>query len=59
MESTQNLLNLIANLQEKINYLEEETIENTNLIYQLMNTTDAIDRRIDIVAAEFSKNDNV
>jgi len=59
MDQNQSLLNLIEALEEKIKYLEEETIENTNLIYQLMNTTDAIDRRIDIVAAEFSKNDNV
>jgi hypothetical protein len=52
MESNQNLLNLIEELQEKVKYLEEENIENTNLIYQLMNSIEAVDRRIDIIADE-------
>jgi len=37
---------------EDIRRLEEENIENTNLIYQLMNSLEAIDNRIDILASE-------
>jgi hypothetical protein len=53
MESNENLLELIQRLQERINALEEENIENSNLIYQLMNSIEAVDRRIDIIADEF------
>jgi predicted nuclease with TOPRIM domain len=59
MESNQNLLDLIEELQEKyqgaledIKRLEEENIENTNLIYELMENVRALDARIDILAAE-------
>jgi hypothetical protein len=33
--------------------LEEENIENTNLIYELNHSLDAVDRRIDILADEW------
>ncbi len=59
MESNQNLLELIEELQEKIKYLEEENIENSNLIYQCLNSIEAVDRRIDIIAEEFNSNKNV
>lgn len=59
MESNQNLLELIQNLQERIKILEEENIENSNLIYELMNSIDAVDRRIDIIADEFKVTKNV
>lgn len=59
MESNKNLLEMIVELQERVKYLEEENIENSNLIYELMNSTEAIDRRIDIVAEEFGKPENV
>ena len=52
MESNQNLLNLIEELQEKVKFLEEENIENTNLIYELMENVRALDSRIDILASE-------
>jgi predicted nuclease with TOPRIM domain len=59
MESNQNLLDLIEELQEKyqgaledIKRLEEENIENTNLIYELMENVRALDARIDILASE-------
>ena len=52
MESNQNLLNLIEELQEKVKFLEEENIENTNLIYELMENVRALDARIDILASE-------
>lgn len=37
---------------QDIKNLEEENIENSNLIYELMNSMDAIDARIDIVVGE-------
>lgn len=48
---------MINELQEKIKYLEEENIENSNLIYQCLNSIDAVDRRIDIVAEKWSNDD--
>ena len=61
------ITDLVEELQEKnkileekyqsllldVKHLEEENIENSNLIYQLMNSIDAVDRRIDIIADEF------
>ncbi len=59
-EEYKSLLERIEELESKyqgalldIKRLEEENIENSNLIYELLNTTEAIDRRIDIVAEEF------
>lgn len=46
-------------LIERIEKLEEENIENTNLIYELQNSLEAIDRRIDIIAEEFKVNEDV
>jgi len=46
-------------LVERIEKLEEENIENTNLIYELQNSLEAIDRRIDIIAEEFKLNKDV
>lgn len=57
MESNKNLLQMIEELQERIKYLEEENIENNNLIYQCLNSIEAVDRRIDIVAEKWSRND--
>ena len=58
MESNKNLLEMIEELQERIRYLEEENIENNNLIYQCLNSIEAVDRRIDIIAEEFGKSRN-
>lgn len=52
MESNQNLLDLIQNLEERIKYLEEENIETSNCLYELDNSIQAVDARIDILAAE-------
>jgi len=59
------LLKRIEELEEKysallldIKRLEEENIETTNTLYEIMNTIDAVDTRIDIVTAEkFLKDD--
>lgn len=52
MENNQNLLELIEKLEERIKNLEEENIETSNCLYELSNHIDAVDARIDILAAE-------
>ena len=52
MESNQNLLDLIQKLEERIKYLEEENIETSNCLYELDNSIQAVDARIDILGAE-------
>lgn len=61
-----NLYMMINELQEKVKVLEEkyqgalkdiknleeENIENSNLIYELMNSIEAVDNRIDILFGE-------
>ena len=42
----------IVELEDRIAKLEEENIETTNLLYELGNSIDAVDTRIDIVTAE-------
>jgi hypothetical protein len=46
----------LVKLEEKYNallldvkHLEEENIETTNVLYEIMNSVDAVDRRIDIL----------
>lgn len=46
-------------LLEDVRRLEDENIENTNLIYELMHTINGVDRRIDILADEWSKERDV
>lgn len=43
------LLNRLNILEERIVKLEQENIETSNLLYELMNSIDAIDCRIDIL----------
>ena len=54
---TDMLLRRIEELEQKysallldVKRLEEENIETTNTLYEIMNSVDAVDRRIDIVA---------
>jgi hypothetical protein len=54
---TESLLKRIEELEEKyaallkdVVRLEEENIESTNLLYELSNSIEAVDRRIDILA---------
>ena len=49
----------IAELEERIRHLEEENIENSNCFYELSNSIDAIDARIDILTLENWNNKNV
>ena len=57
----------LIQLEEKYNFLlldvkrlEDENIETTNVLYQVMNSVDAIDARIDILTIENwnSRNDD-
>ena len=42
----------IAELEERIQHLEQENVETSNCIYELSNHIDAVDARIDIVTVE-------
>ena len=44
---------------EDIKRLEEENIETSNVLYEIINSMEAIDRRIDIVAQHCGINQNV
>ena len=59
MESDINIYSKLIELEEKYNCLlvdvkrlEEENIETTNTLYELGNSIDAVDTRIDILTAE-------
>ena len=54
---TNNVYDKLIELEEKysallldIKRLEEENIETTNSLYEIMNSIEAVDRRIDIIA---------
>jgi hypothetical protein len=47
---TDALFNKLLLLEERVKKLEEENVETSNTLYQLMNSIEAVDRRIDIVA---------
>lgn len=42
----------IVELEERILKLEEENIETSNCLYEIMNSVDAVDARINILVAE-------
>ena len=42
----------IEELEDRIAKLEEENVETTNTLYELMNSIDAVDTRIDILTVE-------
>ena len=47
---TDELYQRVVELEEQIRILKEENIETTNTLYELMNSIDAVDARIDILA---------
>lgn len=55
----EQLLKKVEELEAKVKALEEENIETTNTLYEVMNSIDAVDARIDILTAEKWINDNV
>jgi hypothetical protein len=46
------LIKRIEELENKVAKLEEENIETSNLLYEIMENIRAVDNRIDIVAGE-------
>jgi septal ring factor EnvC (AmiA/AmiB activator) len=46
------LIKRIEELENKVAKLEEENIETTNVLYEIMENIRAVDNRIDIVAGE-------
>jgi septal ring factor EnvC (AmiA/AmiB activator) len=46
-------------LEEKIKKLEEENVETTNVLYEVINSIEAVDRRIDILADDWGNQFNV
>ncbi len=52
-----DLYNKIAELESRISKLEDENVETSNCLYELGNSIDAVDSRIDILSVEtFTKN---
>lgn len=49
----------LIELQERVEVLETENIETTNLLYQVMNSIEAVDARIDILTVEKWMNKDV
>jgi hypothetical protein len=49
----------LVELQERIEILEAENIETSNCLYELSNSIDAVDTRIDILTLEKWKDGNV
>jgi hypothetical protein len=49
----------LVELQERIEALEAENIETTNTLYELMNSIEAVDARIDILTLEKWKEKDV
>ena len=47
-----DLYQKIAELESRIVKLEEENVETSNTLYELMNSLDAVDARIDILTLE-------
>lgn len=54
-----NIYSIILDLQERIETLEAENIEMTNTLYEVMNSIDAVDARIDILTLEKWKEKDV
>ena len=53
------LLDRVEQLEERLIKLEEENIETSNVLYEIINSTEAIDARIDIVAEHCGVNQDV
>jgi septal ring factor EnvC (AmiA/AmiB activator) len=49
----------IVEMENRIAKLEEENVETSNTLYELMNSLDAVDARIDILTLENWNNKNV
>lgn len=49
---TNNVYEKLLELEKRIVALEEENVETSNCLYELGNSIDAVDSRIDILTAE-------
>ena len=49
---TDELYQRVVELEEQVRVLKEENIETNNLLYELMNSIEALDARIDILKEE-------
>ncbi len=54
-----DIYSILLDMQERIEILEAENIETTNTLYELMNSIDAVDARIDILTLEKWEEKNV
>jgi hypothetical protein len=54
-----SIFDKIVELENRIKILEEENVENSNCFYELSNSIDAVDARIDILNLENLKDGNV
>lgn len=52
MDLISDLSNRVLELEQQVTQLKEESREADNLFYELMNSLDAVDARIDILTAE-------
>ena len=50
-EEYTDLYAVISDLQQRIEVLEQENVETTNTLYELMNSIDAVDERINILSS--------
>jgi septal ring factor EnvC (AmiA/AmiB activator) len=55
---TELLLKKIEELEERMVKLEEENVETTNTLYEIMHSVDAVDARIDILADDWGEQFN-
>jgi len=56
---TNDVYSKLIELEERTVALEQENIETSNCLYELMNAIDAVDARIDILTLENWKNNDV
>jgi hypothetical protein len=55
-ENEPSLYERIKYLEDKITLLQEENIEINNCLYEMMNSIEAVDRRIDIIMEPYDIN---
>jgi hypothetical protein len=55
-ENEPSLYDRIKFLEDKITLLQEENIEINNCLYEMMNSIEAVDRRIDIIMEPYDLN---
>lgn len=56
---TNDVYSKLVELEERIITLEQENVETSNCLYELVNSIDAVDARIDILTLENWRDKNV